>query len=348
MLTPTVSRRAFVKTGLVGTLGLLIEACAPQTGTPAGGGPPAPTASQVKVTFGVVTDNLNHWPVYIAEEEGFFGRFGVEFDRVVTRASVQLLSSGSVPVATATAEAVIAGAARGGGGVVIVAGFNRAYYVLVAKPQIKSYAELKGKVIGVSALRAGETPLLRVLLRARGLAEGDYQMVVAGGTPERVTALQAGSIDATMLTPPLDLPLIQKGFNRLGASTEVLPDFAFLTLGANRSWASANSEALVRVLVALTEATDWLLNPANKNRAVEILAKRLNVSPDEARQTYEGTVAVDPPLFYRDMALTESSLQKVLGFMVEDGTIQASEADPKRYLDTSYLGQALQRRGVRR
>jgi len=149
MLTPTVSRRAFVKTGLVGTLGLLIEACAPQTGTPAGGGPPAPTASQVKVTFGVVTDNLNHWPVYIAEEEGFFGRFGVEFDRVVTRASVQLLSSGSVPVATATAEAVIAGDARGGGGVVIVAGFNRAYYVLVAKPQIKSYAELKGKAIRV-------------------------------------------------------------------------------------------------------------------------------------------------------------------------------------------------------
>ncbi len=351
MLTRTVSRRVFVKTGLAGALGLLVEACAPQTGAPAGGAPAGPTAAPIKVTFGVVTDNLNHWPVYIADEEGLFGKFGVEFDRVLTRASassVQLLSSGSVPVATATADAVIAGAARGGGGVVIVAGFNRAYYVLVAKPQIKSYADLKGKVIGVSALRAGETPLLRVLLRARGLAEGDYQMVVAGGTPERVTALQAGSIDATMLTPPLDLPLVQKGFTRLGASTEVLPDFAFLTLGANRSWASANSEALVRVLAALTEATAWLLNPANKNRAVEILAKRLNVSADEARQTYEGTVAVDPPLFYRDMALTESSLQKVLEFMVEDGTIQAAEADPKRYLDTSYLAQALQRRGVRR
>jgi ABC-type nitrate/sulfonate/bicarbonate transport system substrate-binding protein len=232
--------------------------------------------------------------------------------------------------------------------VVIVAGFNRAYYVLVARPQVRSYADLKGKVIGVSALRAGETPLLRALLRARGLSEGDYQMVVAGGTPERVTAIQAGSIDATMLTPPLDLPLVQKGFTRLGASTEVLPDFAFLTLGTNRPWAQANSEALVRVLAALTEATDWLLNPSNRDRAVQILAKRLNVSPDEARQTYEGTVAVDPPLFYRNMAVTETSLQKVLEFMVEDGTIQASEADPRRYLDTSYLDEALRRRGVKR
>jgi len=202
--------------------------------------------------------------------------------------------------------------------------------------------------MGVSALRAGETPLLRTLLRARGLSEGDYQMVVAGGPPERVTAIQAGSIDATMLPPPLDLPLIQKGFTRLGASTEVLPDFAFLTLGTNRSWAQANSEALVRVLAALTEATDWLLNPSNRDRAVQILAKRLNVSPDEARQTYEGTVAVDPPLFYRNMAVTETSLQKVLEFMVEDGTIQPSEADPRRYLDTSYLDEALRRRGVKR
>lgn len=340
--------------GLVGGAGLFLGACASQTGAPApaGSGQPGPTAvTPVKVTFGVVTDNLNHWPVYIAEEEGLFTRFGVEFDRVVTRASassVQLLSSGSVPVATSTADAVIAGAAKGGGGVVIVAGFNRAYYVLVARPQIRSYADLKGKVIGVSALRAGETPLLRTLLKARGLSEGDYQMVVAGGTPERVTAIQAGSIDATMLTPPLDLPLIQKGFTRLGASTEVLPDFAFLTLGTNRSWAQANSEALVRVLAALTEATDWLLNPSNRDRAVQILAKRLNVSPDEARQTYEGTVAVDPPLFYRNMAVTETSLQKVLEFMVEDGTIQPSEADPRRYLDTSYLDEALRRRGVKR
>jgi len=130
--------------GLVGGAGLFLGACASQTGAPApaGSGQPGPTAvTPVKVTFGVVTDNLNHWPVYIAEEEGLFTRFGVEFDRVVTRASassVQLLSSGSVPVATSTADAVIAGAAKGGGGVVIVAGFNRAYYVLVARPQLRA------------------------------------------------------------------------------------------------------------------------------------------------------------------------------------------------------------------
>lgn len=352
MATARISRRQFLGLSMLSGLGLVAGACSPQGGAPAGGAQPGPTmVSPVKVTFGVVTDNLNHWPVYIAEEEGLFAKFGVEFDRVTTRASassVQLLSSGSVPVATATADAVIAGAARGGGGVVIVAGFNRAYYVLVAKPQIKSFADLKGKVVGVSALRGGETPLLRTLLRARGLAEGDYQMVVAGGTPEPVTAIQAGSIDATMLTPPLDLPLIQKGFTRLGASTEVLPDFAFLTLGANRGWARANSEALIRVLTALTEATAWLLNSANRDRSVQILAKRLNVPPDEARQTYDGTVAVDPPLFYRDMVVTETSLQKVLEFMVEDGTIEPAETDPKRYLDTSYLDQALRRRGVKR
>jgi ABC-type nitrate/sulfonate/bicarbonate transport system substrate-binding protein len=298
----------------------------------------------VRVTFGQVTDNLNHWPLYIAQEKGFFSQQGTELDVVQTRSSVgsvQLTASGSVNVASATADAVISGVAQGAN-VRIVSGFNRAAYTLVAQPGIKSYEDLRGKTIGASALRAGETPLLRALLRAHGLNDDDYELIVAGGTPERVTAMRSGALAATMLTPPLDLPLQADGFTILGSSLEVLPDFGFLTLVANLGWASSNRETVVRFLRALVMAMDWLLMPANRQEAVTILAKRLNTSPSEANQTYETSVAANPPLFYPRMQITDSSLRNVMGSLVEAGVLSQSQTDIARYVDLSYLEQAVE------
>lgn len=314
------------------------------TASPGAGAASSPSAAAepVTVTFGYVTDNLNHWPVYIAQEQGFFTREGITLDLVQTRSSVssvQFTTSGSVNVATATADAIISGIAQGGNAR-IVGGFNRAAYALVAKPEIATYEALRGKVVGVSALRAGETPLIRALFRARGLGDDDYQFIVAGGTPERITALRSGTIDATMLTPPLDLPLVKDGFTNLGSSLEVLPDFAFLVLMANTQWASANRDAMTRVLRSLVAATDWLLAPPNRDQAVRILADRLKTTPEEAAQTYDATVASNPPLFYPKMQISESSLKSTLDSLVEAAVLNQSQVDATRYLDSTYLEQA--------
>jgi NitT/TauT family transport system substrate-binding protein len=303
-----------------------------------------PTTQTVRVTFGQVTDNSNHWPLYIAQEKGFFTDQGIELDGVHTRSSVgsvQLTASGSVAVATATADAAITGIAQGAN-VRIVGGLNRAAYTLVAQPAVKSYEDLRRKTIGTSALQAGETPLLRALLRAHGLNDDDYELIVAGGTPERVTAMRSGALAAAMVTPPLDLPLQADGFTILGSSLEVLPDFGFLMLVANQDWASSNRDTMVRLLRALAMATDWLHAPENRQESVRIIAERLNVSPQDADQTYETSVAGNSPLFYPRLRITESSLKNVLNSLVDSGVIDQSHTEMHRYVDLSYLEQAIQ------
>src|SRR5579883_421039 len=203
-----------------------------------GSGPPART----RIQYGMVSRNVHNWPIFVAEQQGFFEHEGLEVETTQTGASVravQFVASGSLDVVSASADAVILGHDRGAP-VVIVGGVNRAVYSLVAQPHIRAYSALRGATLGVSALKGGETTHLRKLLQARGLQESDYHLVVGGGTAERYIAFRSGAFDAAMLPSPEDVQLRQDGYPILGSSKEVLPHFPFLTMAARQDWAAAN------------------------------------------------------------------------------------------------------------
>ena len=91
-----------------------------------------------------------------------------------------------------------------GADLTMVAGFlNQLIYRLVARPEIKAVADLKGKRVGVSRFGAGADRATRFLLMKLGFnPEKDVVLVQAGGAPTRLAALAANSIDATLVEPP--------------------------------------------------------------------------------------------------------------------------------------------------
>ena len=93
---------------------------------------------------------------------------------------------------------------------------SRPLHVLIARPDIKSPKDLKGKIIGVDSVAGTVDYLSRVAARHFGFEpEKDIKIIVTGESPTRLAALRAGSIDAT----PIDVAFRdESGRRRLQAA----------------------------------------------------------------------------------------------------------------------------------
>lgn len=87
---------------------------------------------------------------------------------------------------------------------------------LYARPEIRAVENLKGKNVGVSGIGSGPDSLLREILKKHGL-DGVRDVIVlpVGSGTGRFFALQAGSVDAAMLSVPANLLAQDAGYREL-------------------------------------------------------------------------------------------------------------------------------------
>src|SRR5262249_60527085 len=98
---------------------------------------------------------------------------------------------------------------------------QRLLFWLYSKPEIKTVADLKGKKIGVSSLGSGPDSILRDILKKHGLDGGrDAVILPVGSGTARFFALQAGSVDAAMLSIPANFLAQDAGFRELVSMVE--------------------------------------------------------------------------------------------------------------------------------
>ena len=93
-------------------------------------------------------------------------------------------------------------------------------YSLLAKPSIKSMKDLKGKLISVGGAKDITRIFVEQMLEPNGVKPGEFDMTFAGATSARFSALQAGAVDAAILTPPFNFHAQSAGFTLLGHTVE--------------------------------------------------------------------------------------------------------------------------------
>src|SRR4029077_9757323 len=94
-------------------------------------------------------------PISIADREGFFRREGLNFHVVVpipggSDKMIDALQDDTADVTHIATPFLIRAALAGSDAVAIAAEFNNPIYSLVAKPEIKSFADLRGKLLGLA------------------------------------------------------------------------------------------------------------------------------------------------------------------------------------------------------
>jgi len=165
---------------------------------------------------------------------------------------------------------------------------------MVARPEIKSVQELRGKTIGVSTFAGGSIFAARLMGKHFGLdPDKDMKFVAVGAVESRFIRLTQGLIDAAVLAPPLDAEAKKLGFNVLVRAEDILI-FPETGLVAGIKKIQEKPDEIKRVIKAGIKAGIKANRYIRGNRdgTIQFIAEWLKVKKDVAAATYDGVVKV--------------------------------------------------------
>jgi ABC-type nitrate/sulfonate/bicarbonate transport system substrate-binding protein len=282
--------------------------------------------------------------LFIAERKGLLAREEIRLDRIPipggTDKMIAALDQGALDL-TQTATPYLVRAVLAGSDAVAIAGETaNPVYSLIAKPQIESFAGLKGRVVGLSLPIDTISISMRKLLALKGLGTADYSVKELVGSPARFQCLERGECDAVPLAQPDDLEAIARGYRRLGLSTEAVASFQFQVVAARRAWAAANKDVVVRFVRALAGAFRFIRDPANRTEVADAIVELTGSSPQIARQTLALYFEPDRGVMPRQAEIDLAGMAQVIAFMGEAGVVAPPLPAPERFVDPQYLSAA--------
>jgi NitT/TauT family transport system substrate-binding protein len=252
----------------------------------------APARAADAVTVGTVgSASANIWPVFIGLNKGFFAAENLKLDIVYVQSSanlVQQLAAGSLDITMSTGLVdPIRAIAQKAPLAVVRLEVQAPPYALVAKSSIKDMKDLKGKVISLGGPKDITRIYVERMLAPSGVKPGEFDMVFAGATSARASALQAGAVDAAILLPPFNFHAVAAGFNELGLTIDFAPELPFSGTTVNRNWADKNKDVLQRILAAHLKSVAWFYDPKNRAEAVAMMAEASKIKPEDVEKSYD-------------------------------------------------------------
>jgi len=294
----------------------------------AGGGSDGPYHIIFTAGSTLVTD----WDVYVAEDEGFFKKHNVEVENVTTETAEganKLIITGGAQVARGLAPMIQSIAGSGGAlDLIDVADtLVRPPFFMNVNKSITSTDQLKGKKIGTSSPTDNTTIVTIAFLDHLGMTPDDVELTTAGGTSARFAGLQSKALDASLLFPPVAQTAISEGFPSLGYVPDLMGDdfkYAFSGVIMNPKWIKDNTEATHAYLAARNDALKFLNDPANKDRAIEILADATDVDVKAATDTYNALhIGTPQSAFAQEIGIDTDAVNGTLSILQKIGQAPA-------------------------
>ena len=282
-------------------------------------------------------------PAWVAQGQGFFAKHGIEVNITHTPNSVFLMKNlieGKFDLTVTAMDNLVAyqegqGEAEYTGSCDLVAfmGVDDSFQSLMASPDIKSVADLRGKKIAVDALTTGYAFILREMIARAGMTDADVTYERTGGGPMRLRAMLDGNYAAGLLATPLDKIAADQGFTRLGTARELLGRYQGRTGFAQRAWIKNNQAAVIGFMRGYRDAMDWLYDRNNRAAAADLLmANDTSVTAELARLSLD-ILLDDKGGFWRDLALDLEGIRTVLALRTRFGVPQKTLTDPLPYVD---------------
>ena len=302
-----------------------------------------PCAAQEKFRFlvGESSKTLSYGPLWVAAKMGFFEREGLDVPIITMRGSpltIQALTADSIYVANATVDTLISAYERGADITMIGGLINGLGLSLIGGKPYKTYADLRGTTIGSQTITSGTGFALRLVLKAHGLEyPRDYKLLNIGGSSDRFQALTSGQISSAPVGVPLDLVAKQQGFNIIGYFADDLPNFQFNGYFVKRSWAEKNRALVVRFMKAIVSTMRWMMD--NREAACAYLTKEIAISLEHCR--YASDYNWKSRIWDRNADLNVEGVRTLIKITAEQGILKEPLPQPSKYIDQSYLKQAL-------
>jgi NitT/TauT family transport system substrate-binding protein len=305
--------------------------------------------AQEKVRFpiGESSKTLSYGPLWIAQKMGYFEREGLDVPIVTMRGSpltIQALTADSIYVANATVDTLINAYERGADITMIGGLINGLGLSMIGGKPYKTYGDLRGTTIGSQTLTSGTGFALRLVMKVHGLEyPRDYKLLNIGSAPDRFRALASGQISSAPVGVPLDLVAKQQGFNIIGYFADDQPNFQFNVYIVKRSWAEKNRALVVRFMKAMVATMRWM--ESNRDAACAYLTKEMSIGMEDCRYAYDYNWK--NRIWDRNADLNVEGVRTIINLTADQGVLKEPLPQPSKYIDPSYLKQALAEVGKR-
>ncbi len=226
-------------------------------------------------------------PLRIAQVQGFFHQERLEAELIQMRAGITLtaLTTGDLDYG-APLDSLVRAAARGQPLKAVVSFVNKPMHYLVARPQIATVGELRGRTIALNSFGSAEQLTLYAILKSHGIdaEKKEVQIVFLGDSPVRLEALKRKIVDATMVLIPYVILASNSGLKVLGHAGSFM-ELSTPGLGTTDRIVKQKPDQVRRVVRAVVKA--MLFMRKNREESVRIIMSWLSLNRDVAEKSYD-------------------------------------------------------------
>ena len=239
------------------------------------------------VRVGIPSPSVSYFPLIVAWKKGFFAQEGIQTEFIVMKPSIipAALTNGEIQFSTATGT-IVGAALRGFPFKIVTYYSTKLMDSLVAKPQIKSISDLRGKIIGVDTPGATTYVMTVLILRKYNLdPDREVKVLAIGDENIRLEQLKLGQIDAGMLGPQGVVLARRAGLKTLLDVADEL-DLPFAGLGTTTQVIDRQRGDLKKFLTASVRGNRYSTDPRNRNEMIALIASWLRLDQETAEHTY--------------------------------------------------------------
>lgn len=305
----------------------------------------APThgMGQERVRIGVPLFPTVSFPVFIAQERGFFEKYGLKAEIIRINSeptTYQALISGDIDATSGAPTGLVQSNIQGVPVVSLGSWDNLVSYTVVTRERIDDLSQLRGKKVGINRLGGKSSLILRVMLEDAGLnTSKDVTLLQLGGSQERLAALIRGGIDAAPVDFVFEPKMKQMGFHLVsGKKTPFMNGPMTVTLASLK----ANRGKWARFVRAYLEATEYMVG--HREGSIAVLKK---IIPGDEKETLEHGYEQMRARATVDLVPPEAAVENLIKMMTYVDK-RAATVDRSKLADYSILKELAQARAGRK
>ena len=296
---------------------------------------PFPVLSADTMIVGVAGPAINMIYSFVARDAGFWQNHGIDARVVIFDAGsilAQAALSGEVKISVSSGPATIASRTQGADSVIVAACVNTLPYSVVAAKGITKWEQLKGKKIAISRFGSGTDTAIRLVLKRFGIDPAkDLTIVQLGTQPSRVQALSAGAIDATIVSPPLDITAKKQGYPILVNIADLGIPYPQQVIETTDRFIRESPHTVQNLLKGFIEGVRYVAT--HRDETKKIITKYLKTAdPEILEATYQSYLQVTDYSAYPNMEGMRNALEEVA-----QRVPAAKSKKPEDFVDTRFL-----------
>ena len=291
-----------------------------------------------RITVGYSAISYDQLPAWTAKETGLFAKNGLDVQLVYFTGgttAVMALVSGDTAVSQ-NAGPEVANAYLGGSDPVFIAGGTVTLdYWLMGRSDIKTADQLRGGSVAISRFGSASDFIARFALQRIGLVpEKDVSIVQLGTTTDRLAALTARRVEATVLNPPTMFIAQKNGFNLIADVSALGLAFQHAGVTTSRRFILQQPDIVRRYLRAHVEAVHRL--KTDRETGMKVAMKYFGRTRDQESMEKSYTRYITEDKLPRKQYPTIEGIKTVLNSLA-DKDPKARAVKPEDLVDLRFI-----------